>query len=68
MPQIGGVGESAGKCEVVIPAENDHGGKQKTQPVNWLGSIRMAATYSPTLLCSTIGHGGLNFSVRNGKR
>jgi hypothetical protein len=28
----------------------------------------MAATYSPALWCSTIGHGGLNFSVRNGKR
>jgi len=28
----------------------------------------MAATYSPALLCSTIGHEGLNFSVRNGKR
>ena len=30
--------------------------------------INMATTYSPTLLCSTIGHGGLNCSVRNGKR
>ena len=30
--------------------------------------INMAATYSPTLLCSTIGHEGLNFSVRYGKR
>ena len=28
----------------------------------------MAATYSPALLCSTIGHERLNFSVRNGKR
>jgi len=28
----------------------------------------MAATYSPALWCSTIGHKGLNFSVRNGKR
>ena len=27
-----------------------------------------AATYSPALHCSTIGAGGLNFSVRNGKR
>ena len=25
-------------------------------------------SYSPTLHCSTIGAGGLNFSVRNGKR
>ena len=30
--------------------------------------INMAATYSPALWCSTIGHEGLNFSVRNGKR
>ena len=31
-------------------------------------SINMAATYSPALWCSTIGHEGLNYSVRNGKR
>ena len=30
--------------------------------------IKMAASYSPALHCSTIGAGGLNFSVRNGKR
>ena len=30
--------------------------------------IKKAATYSPALHCSTIGAGGLNFSVRNGKR
>ena len=29
---------------------------------------KKAATYSPTLHCSTIGDVGLNFSVRNGKR
>ena len=29
---------------------------------------KKAATYSPTLHCSTIGAGGLNCSVRNGKR
>ena len=29
---------------------------------------KKAATYSPALHCSTIGAGGLNFSVRNGKR
>ena len=29
---------------------------------------KMAATYSPTRSCSTIGAIGLNFSVRNGKR
>ena len=30
--------------------------------------VKMAASYSPALHCSTIGAGGLNFSVRNGKR
>ena len=30
--------------------------------------MNMAATYSPALWCSTIGHEGLNFSVRDGKR
>ena len=30
--------------------------------------VKKAATYSPALHCSTIGDGGLNFSVRNGKR
>ena len=29
---------------------------------------KKAASYSPALLCSTIGAGGLNFSVRDGKR
>ena len=31
-------------------------------------SMNMAATYSPGTESSTIGHEGLNFSVRNGKR
>ena len=31
-------------------------------------SIKVAMTYSPTNVCSTIGAVGLNFSVRNGKR
>ena len=30
--------------------------------------IKVAMTYSPTNLCSTIGAVGLNFSVRDGKR
>ena len=30
--------------------------------------IKVAVSYSPALHCSTIGAGGLNFSVRNGKR
>ena len=32
------------------------------------GIQRTAAAYSPTWWGSTIGDGGLNFSVRNGKR
>ena len=31
-------------------------------------SKKAAMTYSPTTKCSTIGAGGLNFSVRDGKR
>ena len=31
-------------------------------------SLKTAATYSPTSYGSTIGVGGLNFSVRDGKR
>jgi len=30
--------------------------------------MNMAATYSPALWRSTIGHEGLNYSVRYGKR
>ena len=30
--------------------------------------VKMAASYSPALHCTTIGASGLNFSVRNGKR
>ena len=33
-----------------------------------LSSVKVAMTYSPTNVCSTIGAVGLNFSVRNGKR
>ena len=31
-------------------------------------SKKVAMTYSPTNICSTIGAVGLNFSVRDGKR
>ena len=43
---------------------------QKKSPVKVIdrASKNMAATYSPALWCSTIGHEGLNFSVRYGKR
>jgi hypothetical protein len=40
----------------------------KKSPGLLQGSINMAATYSPAFLCSTMGHEGLNFSVRYGKR
>jgi hypothetical protein len=46
-----------------------HPAKKKPLQLNAKAfSKNTAATYSPTLLCSTIGHEGLNFSVRNGKR
>ena len=35
---------------------------------HWRREVKKAATYSPTLHCSTIGASRLNFSVRNGKR
>ena len=41
---------------------------KKKPEVNSSGSKKKAASYSPALHCSTIGAGGLNFSVRNGKR
>ena len=43
--------------------------KQKDQAdICQSGPRRTAAAYSPTWWGSTIGDGGLNFSVRNGKR
>ena len=44
--------------------------QKKAPTTDVIGASRSkeAATYSPTLYCSTIGAGGLNFSVRNGKR
>ena len=46
------------------------GTQKKVSKVVWLWrpQVKKAATYSPTLHCSTIGASGLNFSVRNGKR
>ena len=40
-------------------------GDASATPISY---IKKAASYSPALHCSTIGAGGLNFSVRNGKR
>ena len=44
------------------------GRKQKSRPETLVGIRRTAAAYSSTWWGSTIGDGGLNFSVRNGKR
>ena len=41
---------------------------KKGHPLEMSFSIKVAMTYSPTNVCSTIGAVGLNFSVRNGKR
>ena len=41
---------------------------KKGHPFEMSFSIKVAMTYSPTNLCSTIGAVGLNFSVRDGKR
>ena len=45
---------------------------EKALTQHWLNQgfhfEKKAASYSPALHCSTIGAGGLNFSVRNGKR
>ena len=46
-------------------------GRKKESPptdVSAGGPRQVAATYSPALVRSTIGAGGLNFSVRDGKR
>ena len=45
--------------------------KKSSPAAPWSGGglvLKEAATYSPALHCSTIGAGGLNFSVRDGKR
>ena len=51
---------------------DDWGKSENGSPGSWQnrGSRveKKAATYSPALHCSTIGAGGLNCSVRNGKR
>ena len=47
---------------------NHHNKKAPTHLSESGLKIKVAASYSPALHCSTIGAGGLNFSVRNGKR
>ena len=48
------------KVPAIIPDDRDS--------LLCLAASKTAASYSPALHCSTIGAGGLNFSVRNGKR
>ena len=54
--------------ERIFKSKEDALGAKKKPRLKDEASINMAATYSPALWCSTIGHKGLNFSVRNGKR
>ena len=42
--------------------------QDSSHPTRFSPFRKVAASYSPALHCSTIGAGGLNFSVRNGKR
>ena len=52
-----------------VHAEHKKRATPKDYPSGWLDSKKAkAASYSPASHRSTIGAGGLNFSVRNGKR
>ena len=71
-PPEEGTGEgqqiAVGGCR---PGSRDLRGRRRRKPgsFRWIrASRRTAAAYSPTWWGSTIGDGGLNFSVRNGKR
>ena len=55
-------------CPGGCPLRGTGGHKEKASSISAEGFIKKAATYSPTLRCSTIGALGLNFSVRDGKR
>ena len=52
----------------IFPFFSEGAKKKPLRKSERLFLMNMAATYSPALLCSTIGHEGLNFSVRDGKR
>ena len=71
LPSRGGVGGGLRKTRAadVMWAPDPRG--RNTKRLGWIfqSSLqRTAAAYSPTWWGSTIGDGGLNFSVRNGKR
>ena len=55
-------------CEISHAIQPTLGVIQKKRSDSFEPLLEVAATYSPTFYCSTIGVNGLNFSVRNGKR
>ena len=76
-----GGGRGAGKQMIRAEGTNEGNRNKRSGPtIRWSGKQkgsagiiqsslrRTAAAYSPTWWGSTIGDGGLNFSVRNGKR
>ena len=55
-------------CEISHAIQPNLGVIQQKRSDSFESLLEVAATYSPTCYCSTIGVNGLNFSVRNGKR
>ena len=55
-------------CEISHAIHTSLGVIQQKRSDSIESLLEVAATYSPTFCCSTIGVNGLNFSVRNGKR
>ena len=55
-------------CEISHAIQPNLGVIQQKRSDSIESLLEVAATYSPTFYCSTIGVNGLNFSVRNGKR
>ena len=66
--QVTGVTGTVSHALLRVYAKAGHSTGFRVQKVTNTTWSERATTYSPTLLCSTIGHEGLNFSVRNGKR
>ena len=56
-------GEASVKRYLMTNADKERSPKDESKRL-----LKVAATYSPTTQCSTIGASELNFSVRNGKR
>ena len=55
-------------CEISHAIQPNLGVIQQKRSDSFESLLEVAATYSSTFYCSTIGVNGLNFSVRNGKR